>query len=49
MIERGELPGRQAGRCAGQKRKNARGGRRKPLTTLDPDKGVKGNPSLFLG
>jgi hypothetical protein len=25
------------------------GGRRKPLKTLDPDKGIKGNQSLFLG
>ena len=50
----GSEHGRNAGwstfrmRSAGQ-RKKARGSQRKSLKTLNPDKGVKGNQSLFLG
>jgi hypothetical protein len=46
----GRLPGRRVGPGAkGQKKNALGGGRRKPLKTLDPDKGIKGNQSLFLG
>jgi hypothetical protein len=45
------LPGRRAGGTTrGGEKKNAwGGGRRKSLKTLDPDKGIQGNQSLFLG
>ena len=39
--------GRAEGAC-GRQRKNALGGRQKPLKRLDPAKRIQGNPSLFL-
>jgi hypothetical protein len=33
----------------GEKQKKRPGGQRKPLKRLDSDKGIQGNPSLFLG
>ena len=33
---------------APQQRKNGPGGQRNPLKTLDSDKAIQGNPSLFL-
>jgi hypothetical protein len=37
-----------AGLGVERKRKNALGSQRNPLKTLDSDKRIKGNPSLFL-
>ena len=50
MIERGDPAARQAGgTMRGAEKKERQGGRRKSLKTLDPDKAIKGNQSLFLG